>query len=369
MDELLPKVERQIERLRALVPPDKDFRRFLADAVDQQISSVSPDTPLGIVPPSILSKTKILASARIAVELVENTAQLASKPEGIVDLGVIEWLLRPAMPLKDGRLEGVTSGPWKQLSSAAVEAQSSSVCRIDVVIDGSDPIHLGTGFVAGGDSATKFIILTNAHVIEEAVRVGWPTNRRVVLACDFARFDVNSGGELFELTEKYTIHPSYDLAAIYLNPATGPGGEPFRPMTIAALAPEELLEKMIGVIGHPAFDSRLDPFPAFFGFGNEFGVKRFSPGFIRSLTTREWRGHDVRVLLHDATTLSGSSGSCVIDLEAMKVIGLHFGGWPMRRRAIKRASTEFLAELFESNGAVPLWTLKDDPFTRSLSFE
>ena len=97
--------EWQVERLRTLVPTGADFHRFLAQTVDQQISSGSAESPMGIVPASILLKTKILASARIAVELIDQPARLAAKPEGIVDLGVIEWLLRPALPLKDGCLE------------------------------------------------------------------------------------------------------------------------------------------------------------------------------------------------------------------------------------------------------------------------
>ncbi len=370
MQDLLPRVEWQVERLRTLVPTGAEFQSFLAQIVDQQISSVSPDTPMGIVPLSVLSKTKMLASARIAVELIDKPAQLAAKPEGIVDLGVIEWLLRPALPLKDGRLKELTSGPWKHLASDVVEGQSSGVCRLDVAIEGSDPIHIGTGFVAGEDPKGRFVIVTNAHVVEEVLRIGWPSRRGIVFGCDFARFDVTAGGELQELTEQYEIHPCHDMALLYLTRVSAVGGTTIRPLPIASTEPKEALERRIGVIGHPAFDSRLDPFPTFFGFGNEFGIKRFSPGLIRSLEEREWRGSNVHVLLHDATTLSGSSGSCIVDLGTMKVVGLHFGGWPIRRqRIVKRNKEEVIAQLFESNGAVPLWTLKDDPILRSLAFE
>jgi V8-like Glu-specific endopeptidase len=50
------------------------------------------------------------------------------------------------------------------------------------------------------------------------------------------------------------------------------------------------------------------------------------------------------VMFHDASTLGGNSGSCVVDLESNHVIGLHFGG-----------------EYMHYNAAVALWRLVDDP--------
>jgi V8-like Glu-specific endopeptidase len=44
---------------------------------------------------------------------------------------------------------------------------------------------------------------------------------------------------------------------------------------------------------------------------------------------------------HDASTLGGNSGSCVIDLDGGKVLGLHFSGRYRR-----------------SNKAVALWKLR-----------
>lgn len=368
MQDLTAQLELQIERLQTLVPDGEEFRSFLAQTLDEQISSISEDTPMGIVPPSILSRTKMLASARIAVELIEKPNQLAAKPEGIVDLGIIEWLLRPSLPLVDGRFEQINSGPWKDLASDFVASESSAVCRLDVSINGSTPIHIGTGFVAGEDADGRFIILTNAHVVEEVLRIGWPNANSVVFGCDFERYAVDVGGELYSLDEHYEIHPVYDLALLYLPHESVPVAEMVNPLTMAAQAPKQTIDLKIGVIGHPSFDSRLDPFPIFFGFGNEFGVKRFSPGLIRSLEERVWRGSEVRMFLHDATTLSGSSGSCIVDLNTLKIVGLHFGGWPLRQRTFSTTSRNLIAQLFESNGAVPLWELRDAKFLSRCSF-
>jgi V8-like Glu-specific endopeptidase len=50
------------------------------------------------------------------------------------------------------------------------------------------------------------------------------------------------------------------------------------------------------------------------------------------------------VMFHDASTLGGNSGSCVVDLDSNQVIGLHFAGRYM-----------------QYNEAVALWRLADDP--------
>ena len=50
------------------------------------------------------------------------------------------------------------------------------------------------------------------------------------------------------------------------------------------------------------------------------------------------------VVFHDASTLGGNSGSCVVDLDTGQVIGLHYGG-----------------QYMHYNVAVALWRLVDDP--------
>ena len=56
-------------------------------------------------------------------------------------------------------------------------------------------------------------------------------------------------------------------------------------------------------------------------FGGIYGVKRFSPGQDRG-RCRTAPGPSA----HDATTLGGSSGSVVIDLETGGALGVHFAG-------------------------------------------
>jgi endonuclease G len=67
-------------------------------------------------------------------------------------------------------------------------------------------------------------------------------------------------------------------------------------------------------------------------FGGIYGVKRFSPGRISAMQTDAW------AFSHDATTLGGSSGSVVIDLETGGAVGVHFSGTLERANYAVRGS-------------------------------
>jgi V8-like Glu-specific endopeptidase len=79
-------------------------------------------------------------------------------------------------------------------------------------------------------------------------------------------------------------------------------------------------------------------FQRVFGADDEtLGTKRLSPGLVTG-----WNGS---AFLHDASTLPGSSGSCLVDFESRRVIGLHFKGSYRDQR----------------NQAIPVWRLREDP--------
>lgn len=202
---------------------------------------------------------------------------------------------------------------------------SRRICRIDLGFGGSDLFHLGTGFVIGTRKMDAYVVLTSAHVASEAIRLGWPTDCGTTLYCDFDRTQVEQSGALHRLRDAYTIHGLYDLAVLYLGASEELTFLDHNPLRLSAHAPDPTVGAKIGVLGHPHFDSRRDGFPQHFGFGDQYGIKRFSPGLIRALEERRWLENDIEVFLHDATTLSGSSGSCILNLQTKEVIGLHFG--------------------------------------------
>jgi hypothetical protein len=85
----------------------------------------------------------------------------------------------------------------------------------------------------------------------------------------------------------------------------------------------------VGFPGNPASTT-----PDIFGslFAGVKGVKRLAPGILthgRGEVNGDPKGW---IIGHDASTLGGSSGSLIVDLEAegRLVLGLHFAGLPER---------------------------------------
>jgi hypothetical protein len=103
-------------------------------------------------------------------------------------------------------------------------------------------------------------------------------------------------------------------------------------------------EHYVYVVGYPASDNQgLTP-PDVMSriFGDIYEVKRLQPGTITGISDTLPR------FSHDCSTLGGNSGSCVVDLATHQVLGLHFSGGYR-----------------ESNYAVALWKLTDDPLLRA----
>ncbi|MCE9672164.1 DNA/RNA non-specific endonuclease [Myxococcus stipitatus] len=77
--------------------------------------------------------------------------------------------------------------------------------------------------------------------------------------------------------------------------------------------------RFIAAVGYPAYDpERNSPTDMARIFDNVYGVKRLAPGEIKLVQGQSFT--------HNATTLGGSSGSPIVDLESGCVIGLHYAG-------------------------------------------
>ena len=112
-------------------------------------------------------------------------------------------------------------------------------------------------------------------------------------------------------------------------------------MTLATEQPATFKGRRVYAVGYPVADSQWKPAPLpilrrVFGQDASLGMKRFSPGTIMEWET-EHQFH------HDASTLRGSSGSCIVDFDDHRVVGLHFSG----------AYDDY-------NNAVPLWKFRKD---------
>jgi V8-like Glu-specific endopeptidase len=115
-----------------------------------------------------------------------------------------------------------------------------------------------------------------------------------------------------------------DLAL--LKTATGPDFPPA--LTLASTAGDVTPGADIYTVGYPTKPRSGSADTLAMLFANTFGFKRWSPG--RVMTSPGTHVQDTRswVFNHDATTLGGNSGSCVIAFSGSGIVcvGLHFSG-------------------------------------------
>jgi V8-like Glu-specific endopeptidase len=260
-------------------------------------------------------------------------------PEEVAGLeAIILDVGRPAILILNGNFFPPPLG-WEILDQArdSIESTFSSVGRIEV--DGDPNMQwVGTGFLVADD-----VVMTNRHVAKVFSR--WETDGQWTFEPGIEP-SINYGVELGETERKPSyvfesvagVHEEFDLALLKVSRESAGESESTKPLTLASEAPANIESHKVYVIGYPAWDGRRNDPPTMQRiFADIYGVKRLQPGEVR-------RVFDERSIFHhDCSTLGGNSGSCVIDIETNKVIGLHFGG------------------LFhEANQAVALWKLTTD---------
>ena len=222
---------------------------------------------------------------------------------------------------------------------------SGSVGRIDV-----DGDHHGTGFVVAPG-----VIMTNRHVVEgfaapipSANRPDrWLFERRATI--NFSP-EANDDKREFVLQEVLFTgpdrisgdplinHDELDMAFVAVEETNAAGMSlpdvlNFETDEEATSANEEIF-----LIGYPAAPSsypkdengrfRIEVVKRLRElFGVEFGRCYLSPGLVAVPVTRFAQGTRPISFAHDATSLGGSSGSCVLNFSNKpRVVGLHYGG-------------------------------------------
>jgi serine protease len=316
----------QIERAQRLLSgssADSPTRSRIVGEIDEALSAVARSQPLS-------------TSAQVGLEtLVRLTGRPALRVrQGAIDLAdprAEEWKVRITVLMHDPRFM----------------TRARSVGRIDV-----DGAHVGTGFVVGPGR-----ILTNRHVLQ-AFAAPVPRRNdpsRWVLTSDdvtidFAeepspatvatRFRVKAvlGAGALEIDEDRIYFDRLDAALLEVE-AINSAGAPLPPPIELVRDPAKVARrKEIMVVGYPARPATLPTTET--GdidmvvakrlvelFGADYGNKYASPGEI-DLTAGGVPGDTPHwTMTHDATTLGGNSGSCVIGFdEPLAVLGLHFGG-------------------------------------------
>ena len=250
---------------------------------------------------------------------------------------------RPAMLVQRNRIQLPESSELRrrlEATRARYESRLASVGRIELT--GHPRLHqVGTAWIIA-----EQLVVTNAHVAEEFVardQTHLVFRRAVGQDTMAARVDLReeyvaegATTEQFEVGVDQVLYladladaQAPDLALLRLSP--GSGGLP-PPIPFADVPLD--WGRDIAVVGYPAEDPLGAPSAEVARrlFGGIYGVKRFSPGRISTTPAGAW------AFSHDATTLGGSSGSVVIDLETGGAVGVHFAGTLERANFAVRGS-------------------------------
>jgi V8-like Glu-specific endopeptidase len=333
--------------------------RLLGIAKDRAIANISLDP----IAKTNADKDQVAAALKLATETAKRLAaggeqiQLTDDERTALDLFVL-LVARPAIFVQGGHVPERPEN-WPEVArddEDLLRRMIAGVGRIETPFR----FKCGTGFIVG-----KRRIVTNNHVL--CALFGMPPNGWQKTPATYAQHCVEKTdlwsrdpklGPIFELRGELNStassqarvirilghHLEVDMAVLELD--TEPTDS--RQLPLIAAEPSSFIERRIYAVGYPVDDARdslgqrVTPVPIFqrvFGTDEEtLGLKRFSPGLVIG-----WK--DSNTFKHDASTLRGSSGSCIVDFEDRRVVGLHFGG----------------GYGLKSNYAVPLWKFKDDP--------
>jgi hypothetical protein len=332
----------QRRRTRAIVGPRAGLPPMAADRVDAALSA---------------ERKRLLEVGASALDTLRTEGPDAVlSAEAQLGIEAIVSVARPALLMQEGGF-GDPPPPWDDILGPfreRIKASSESVGRIGVRGLPQVP-YAGTGFMVAKDA-----VMTNCHVAmvfaqsgsegDWSLRTGLEPNLDFLEDPDAQRTDPTSHTDV-RIEGVIGIHPRLDLALLQVAPPDGGNGTA-KPLTVMSQDPGPLAGRNLYVLGYPAPDRRNNPMVQRSIFGDQYFVKRLQPGAAMApppgaIIRVEPCSVDTEpgdVVFHDASTLGGNSGSCVVDLDTGQVIGLHFGG-----------------QYMHYNVAVALWRLVDDP--------
>ena len=260
----------------------------------------------------------------------------APPPPGVPDVGpdvapIAEAIVllhgRPSLLVQNGTFEVPDSDVWKARLypyKSKLERLIRSVGRIEL-LNHPDYAWVGTGWVIGDG-----MIITNRHVARTFAERGaagafiFQTSldgATVTPRIDF-REEYKQTLPAQELAIESVLHIENDgnqhpdLAVVRVSKSTARRLPP--PIVLADGALDE--NGFLAVIGYPAWDTRNAADAMRDVFGEIYDVKRLAPGKVATMPAGRW------YFTHDCSTLGGNSGSVVVDIDAGRAVGLHFGG-------------------------------------------
>ena len=262
---------------------------------------------------------------------------------------IVRLTERPALLVKNDSF-ALPPQRWERLDSpyrSDVERLLPLVGRVDMAA-GNARTMVGTAFVVSED-----LIMTNMHVVEFFADPApdysrWTIRQGALPTVDFkAEHDIPTRKQ-FKITDVVLGHnrfdtermKSLDLALLRVERRSFDPAGVFlpKPVLLSSAAPSNDDDKDLYLVGYPWTDNENVVPPEIMQaiFNDIYQAKRLQPGEYGA------GFDDFLAFSHDCSTLGGNSGSCVVDLQAGKVIGLHFRGLYKR-----------------SNYALQIWRLKE----------
>jgi hypothetical protein len=346
LPQLPPRTGTLIERLRNT--PDLDAR--VAAAADTEVRQRA----IIVTGVESASAPALSGEARRTLETGVETikkldpAKALSPSQRAAAEAVIHLTERPALLVRNDSFP-TPQPPWTALDNPhrkPICRKLPGVGRIEITVEGKRTMN-GTGFLVGPG-----LVLTNHHVVDhpeaKSIRFGikapggkWEIIPGKDPTIDFKFEHEIPAKRVFKIKEIVAMHPKFDMCLLRLDSheISGSGAPLPDPLKIGSDQPADANE--VYVVGYPAGDNTGDtPFKVLKDiFGGIFEVKRLQPGDL----VKDFPDHGI--FAHDCSTLGGNSGSCVVDLKTDRVAGIHFSG-----------------TYKETNWAVALWRLADDPF-------
>ena len=274
--------------------------------------------------------------ARSALEKLSRYQELS--PAELQALEQAVRMLRPILRVRNGGIPDLpddAAARFPQWSSVRSGSRTvmANVARIDGRAFGEEAARE----VATAFAVTPELAITNAHVVDDlslGVRRLEPGRVELLFG---AEFDLDRVVEPSPVTEVVGIHADLDIAIVRFE--AGEGAAPMG-LPVSSDTPDEL--EAIAVPGFPQHDDRNPSYLSAAVPSLEPVYKRVAPGIVRS--SRSWG------FVHDASTLGGNSGSPVLRMADLRVVGVHSGGG--YRSGNDAQGAHQAAAFLEANGIV-----------------
>jgi hypothetical protein len=257
---------------------------------------------------------------------------------------------RPSLFVRDGfvDLAAPDIGNWEQDLDHFRDKIRKVIASVGKIVIPVGPRFAGTCFVIA-----EGLVLTNRHVLEEIAKQdsagGWTLNWPSETNVDFVGEDGSDKSTKFRVIGVAFAGPdpinrtvnfkNLDMAMLRVDPGSDADSRFPDVVTFEKDPAQPQMPRDLYVVGFPGRPEKWlfggTP-PAGYEttqviasvFNNRFGVKRLAPGELKAGPGQVADDAKGWICSHDASTLGGNSGSCVVDLsgDGLRIVALHFAG-------------------------------------------